>query len=110
MKFWFTIIVITLTIVHCFGQHEQVPRLFHFTRQEYGAHHQNWSAAQSAEGFLFFANTEGLLEFDGCSWKLHPLPEGQTVRTVVAGKEGKIFTGAYEEFGFWKRDALGNLT
>ena len=98
-----------MVVIPSFGQQEQVPRLFHFTRQEYGAHHQNWSAAQSAEGFLFFANTEGLLEFDGCSWKLHPLPEGQTVRTVVAGKEGKIFTGAYEEFGFWKRDALGKL-
>jgi len=109
MKMWPFIIILFFCTLQAIGQHEQAPRLFHFNRLEYGAHNQNWSAAQSSEGFLYFANTEGLLEYDGCSWKLHPLPEGQTVRTVVAGKEGIIFTGAYEEFGFWKRDALGNL-
>lgn len=110
MKTLYIFAGIALYALQAFGQQAQTPRLFHFTRQEYGAHHQNWSAAQSTEGFLFFANTEGLLEFDGCTWKLHPLPEGQTVRTVAAGKSGIIFTGAYEEFGFWKRNPLGTLT
>lgn len=85
------------------------PRIFHFNKQVYQAHYQNWSIAQNNLGVLYFGNTDGLLEYDGSSWQLHALPGNQTVRTVVSDKDGIIFTGGYEEFGFWKPDAWGKL-
>jgi len=107
MKRLLIITAVILVAIRMPGQHGLPPRLAHYSKQEYGAHNQNWSAAQSSDGYLYFANTDGLLEFDGSSWKLHPLPGGQTVRAVVAGRDGVIFTGAYEEFGFWERDGQG---
>ncbi len=43
-----------------------------FARQEYGAAAQNFAIAQGAEGLLYFGNTEGVLEYDGVSWRLIP--------------------------------------
>lgn len=111
MKHGFLIAAILLAAAfRCPAQPRHLPRLVHFSKQQYKAHYQNWSAAQSREGFVFFANTDGLLEFDGSAWSLHPLPEGQTIRSVAAGPDDRIYTGAYEEFGYWKRDPLGRLS
>jgi DNA-binding CsgD family transcriptional regulator len=87
----------------------EAPRVLHFDKKTYQAHYQNWSATQSDEGLLYFGNTDGLLEYDGSAWALHTLPSNQTVRAVAKGKDGLLFTGGYEEFGFWKRDAWGKL-
>ena len=32
---------------------------------------------------MYFANHSGLLEFDGITWKLHPLPNETIMRTVI---------------------------
>src|SRR5690606_14891070 len=50
----------------------------------------------------------GLLEFTGSEWHLYPVPNQSIVRSVGAA-EGKIFTGAYMEFGYWEKDDTGFL-
>ena len=74
----------------------EAPRVLHFDKKTYQAHHQNWSAAQSDEGLLYFGNTDGLLEYDGSAWILHTLPPNPTARALAKGKEGLPFTGGYE--------------
>ncbi|EIA08050.1 hypothetical protein HJ01_02581 [Flavobacterium frigoris PS1] len=64
--------------------------------------------SQDNNQFVFFANNEGLLEFNGSNWQLYPSPNETIIRSVkVIGD--KIFTGSYMEFGFWKRQANGML-
>lgn len=64
--------------------------------------------AQDENHFVFFANNEGLLEFNGATWELYPSPNETILRSVkVIGN--KIYTGCYMEFGYWSRQANGKL-
>lgn len=87
----------------------EVPRAINFSPSVYQAQNQNWMAAQAPDGFLYFANSAGLLEYDGVHWALYPLPEGQIVRSVACSPAGYIYTGGFAEFGYWIRDKTGKL-
>ncbi len=81
----------------------------HYTRHEYKAGSQNWSIDTDRNGFVYSANNDGLLIYDGSYWKLFPNP-GQTImRAVSVAPDGKIYTGSYEEFGYWQTDSLHEL-
>ncbi len=87
------------------------PELIHYTRQTYGAYNQNWSIAQHPQTrFMYFANSKGLLEFDGSAWRVYELPRKQKVRSVAIDKQGRIYTGALGEFGYWFPKKDGVLT
>ncbi|MBD2751711.1 hypothetical protein [Spirosoma validum] len=87
------------------------PELIAYTRQTYGAYNQNWGVAQHPKTrFMYFANSKGLLEFDGSSWKAYELPRKQKVRSVAIDKQGRIYTGALGEFGYWLPGRDGELT
>lgn len=83
--------------------------LKNYSKQEYKAASQNWSVTQDANGYMFFANTSGLLEFDGITWTLYPSPNGGIIRTVAVDKNNLIFTAGYRELGYWKRNLQGRL-
>lgn len=83
--------------------------LKNYPKQEYQAANQNWSVAQDADGYLYFANHLGLLEFDGITWTLYPLPENALIRTVSVSRDNRIYTAGYRELGFWERNELGRL-
>lgn len=83
--------------------------LKNYTKQEYRAASQNWSVTQDANGYMYFANTSGLLEFDGITWTLYPSPNGGITRTVAVDKSNLIFTAGYRELGYWKRNLQGRL-
>jgi DNA-binding CsgD family transcriptional regulator len=80
-----------------------------FSKKEYGAANQNWSVAASSNGFMYFANHSGLLEFDGTSWKLYELPNQTILRSVKIASDSVIYTGGYRELGYWEREKNGNL-
>ena len=87
------------------------PELIQYTRQNYGAYNQNWGIAQHGKTqFMYFANSKGLLEFDGSSWRIYELPRKQKVRSVAIDKKGRIYTGGLGEFGYWLPGPTGELT
>ena len=87
------------------------PEITQFSRQVYGAYNQTWNISQQqGNRFMYFANSKGLLEFDGSSWRLHELPQKQKVRSVAVDEAGRIYTGALGEFGYWLPDKTGKLT
>lgn len=87
---------------------QELPPIVNYAPVLYGAGNQNWMISQDQNQFVFFANNEGLLEFNGSYWKLYPSPNETILRSVkVIGD--RIYTGSYMEFGFWKRKADGLL-
>ncbi|WP_041258432.1 hypothetical protein [Fibrella aestuarina] len=87
------------------------PDIINYTRQQYGAHKHNWSIAQSPRTrFMYLANSRGLLEYDGSTWRVYELPKKQRVRSVAVDETGRIFTGALGEFGYWAPGPSGELT
>lgn len=84
--------------------------LTNFSYKDYKGYRQNWDIAQNPNNkFMYFANSKGLLEYDGASWRLYELPTAKTVRSVFIDKKGRIFTGALGEFGYWQKDINGGL-
>ncbi len=85
-----------------------LPFINNYSREDYSAGTQNWAITQDNDGIMYFANNDGMLEFDGIKWVVHPLPNRSVVR-CVAYLDSKIFAGGYDEFGYFEADATGNL-
>ncbi|TVZ57217.1 regulatory LuxR family protein [Lutibacter sp. Hel_I_33_5] len=108
MKFIKSTFTVLLFFVLSINIAQELPPINTFTPEDYRAESQNWSISQSNDGFLYVVNNQGLLEFDGVNWKLFPTPNETIMRSVkVVGD--KIYTGFYMDFGFWKKDELGEL-
>ncbi len=81
----------------------------HYSAKQYGASPQNWDIAQDRRGVMYFANLDGLLEFDGNSWRLLRLPGKSFVRSVSVDGSGTVYVGGVGEFGLLKPDATGTM-
>ena len=87
---------------------QETPPIIKFSPNTYMAENQNWAISQNNDKFIFVANNEGLLEYNGAEWKLYPSPNSTILRSVKA-VDDKIYTGAYMEFGYWHRNPQGLL-
>ncbi|MFB9055830.1 transcriptional regulator [Mariniflexile ostreae] len=87
---------------------QYTPYFQNYSLSEYHAGNQNWGVSKSENGKLYVANNNGLLEFDGLNWELKALPNKTIIRSVLAHND-KIYTGSYEEFGFWEDNKKGVL-
>jgi len=90
----------------CYSQF--TPSIHNYTLAEYKAGNQNWDITRADDGKVYVANNSGLLEYDGLVWKFYQLPNKTIVRSVLA-VDDVIYTGSYEEFGYWKRNNFGTL-
>ena len=81
---------------------ECIPKLTYFDKNVYNASNQTWSIAQNKKGYLYFANSGGLLEYDGSQWTLYSIPVNfSMVRSVAITNDQRIYVGMQNEFGFW---------
>ena len=85
-----------------------LPPIQNYQIFEYQAASKNWDLSVDPEGELYVANNKGLLHYNGEHWSLYKLPNKTTLRSV-AWIEGKIYTGSYEEFGYWEKNPYGKL-
>ncbi|WP_040279540.1 helix-turn-helix and ligand-binding sensor domain-containing protein [Psychroserpens damuponensis] len=95
-----------LFLIKAYGQYS--PSTHNYTLAEYKAGNQNWDITRAEDGGVYVANNNGLLAYDGIDWKFYQLPNKTTVRSVFTDKD-IVFTGSYEEFGYWEKDDLGLL-
>ena len=88
----------------------QYPIVRNFTRKTSNSGSQSWSIIQDKKDWLYFANNNGLLEFDGNEWAIYPISNITNVRSLYYDKENeKIYAGAFNEFGYFKRDKYGKM-
>jgi AraC family transcriptional regulator, chitin signaling transcriptional activator len=71
----------------------------HFVRNDFKSTPRIYGMCEDREGVLFFGNDEGVLIFDGETWKKVVLPNGSSVRSVFTSSDGRVYAGAYSEFG-----------
>jgi ligand-binding sensor domain-containing protein len=86
------------------------PSIRNFSRKESNAGTQNWDIIQHRNDWMYFANNTGLLEYDGYHWNRYPIANYTNVRSLYYDEEeDKIYAGAFNEFGYYRRDACGLL-
>lgn len=75
---------------------------------DYQGSTQNWMVLPSQNGNMYFANNDGILEFDGVRWTIVAKgPDG--VRSLAEDENGRIYTGGSGKCGFLEKDNLGIL-
>lgn len=85
-----------------------LPEISNYRKADYKGGTQNWNIDQDKNGNLYFANNNGLFQFDGSSWTKYSLPN-TAVRCLKIDNNGKIFVGGYNEFGYYKANSRGKL-
>ena len=86
------------------------PSVQNFSRTVSKSGTQNWDIIQHANNWMYFANNNGLLEFDGNKWNLYPIGNYTNVRSLHYDKTNdRIYAGAFNEFGYYERDERGIL-
>jgi DNA-binding NarL/FixJ family response regulator len=82
------------------GQQNEIQN---FISNNIPVNNQNWEISQSpVTGYLYFANSSGLVEFNGISSSTYNMPYSQSTRSVYVNSSGRIFTGSFEDFGYWE--------
>ncbi len=86
-----------------------IPDIINYPKEAYNAGTQNRGIVQDKNGIMYFANQEGLLSFDGTYWKTYPLPNKTIIRSLVIGKDNRIYVGGQDDFGYFAPDKTGKL-
>lgn len=85
------------------------PFIKNFPTALYQAGVQNWSIQQHENDYLFFANNNGLLQYDGNNWSCFPLKNNTIARSLLVQGD-KVFIGGQNEFGYFQPDDKGRMT
>jgi len=91
------------------GRQIGLPFIRNHTPEEYGAGFNNRAIVQDQRGILYIGNEDGVLEFDGVSWRLIPLPNGSVIYSLAKDSQGKIYVGGEGEFGYLEPDSIGQM-
>ncbi len=78
-----------------------------YSPKAYLASPQNWAAVEDTRGVMYFGNTDGLLEFDGITWRRIPLPNAKAVRSLALDEKGLVYVGGQNEAGYLTQDPSG---
>nr|WP_315152161.1 histidine kinase [uncultured Flavobacterium sp.] len=81
---------------------ELLPFVENYSKSNYQGDNQVWSAAQGKDNAMYFANNNYLLRYDGVKWEKYKLPNKTIIRSIMVDG-GKIYSGSYQEFGYWYR-------
>lgn len=85
------------------------PFIQNFSPKEYGGNFQNWCVDQDSNGIVYFANNDGLLTYDGVSWRIHEKTKAPLMRSLAIGEDGLIYGGFQSDFGYYSPDSIGDL-
>ncbi len=94
-----------------------VPIIQAFPKEITEAGSQNSDIVQDKFGVMYFANNSGMLQFDGTTWTVFPLPNFTIVRSLGITDNGIIYAGGQNEFGryipnekgIWEFESLKHL-
>ena len=111
VKYFLIILFVLITGKEANSQFDKIGFPFHenFERSEYQAGLQSWMISQAPNGIMYFANNDGLMEFDGLNWEVYPVPNRTIVRSVYAAMDGNFFIGSSNNFGYFESDECGGL-
>lgn len=70
---------------------------------------QVFDITQSKSGLMYFANQQGVLEYDGHTWRKIPIDDGYKALCLVTLKNGQIYVGGEQAFGVLSTNEKGSI-
>ena len=107
-RFILALFIFTSPFIKSFA--EWNPFVINYHKDLYGNGRQSWQISIYGDNWMYFANKNGLVEYNGYFWKLFPMHNGLAVRSVLpSSTQKKIYVGGINEFGFFSTDRSGKL-
>lgn len=78
-----------------------------FDNEESQGGSQVWALDQDSRGVLFVASNDVVLEYDGISWRQHPVPDQQSVGSLVVDRDERVYVGGTAYLGYLEPDSNG---
>ncbi len=85
-----------------------IPFIQNFNPKIDGNYKQNWSILQDSRGIMYFANSSGVLEYDGVTWRQIKINK-EIARSLAQDTNGRIYVGSNNDFGYLAPDSMGQL-
>ena len=103
--FLYTAIFLTIKIAtySLYANEPGSPYIQVFFLKDYSFNSKSYSIAQNHQGIIFVGNFNGILEYNGSSWKQHKF-SGRPL--MAANAEKIIFAGGLNEFGFLSTNTI----
>jgi len=108
----FLLILLIFSQLQIFAQSSNyigTPYIQSYSPKNYQADPQNWDAVQDKRGVMYFANTGGVLQFDGNNWVLLRVSNYSLVRSLAIDSTQTIYVGAIGELGYLCVTETGKL-
>ncbi|MCF8308159.1 MAG: hypothetical protein K9I68_04030 [Bacteroidales bacterium] len=86
-----------------------LPYIRDYPKSDYKAGTQNWDICQDERGIMYFANNDGVLQYDGANWRTYSLANNSIVRNVEISEEGTLYASGFNEFGYFEVTKKGDL-
>ncbi len=102
MKFKLIYIVATFFYGYTTLAQDILPFVENFSKSNYKGENQVWSVGQGNDNAMYFANNLYFIRYNGVKWEKYSLPNKTIIRSVFAVGD-RIYSGSYNEFGYWKR-------
>lgn len=88
------------------GKDGQQFTVFHYNSTAFKGGSQHWEISKDASERVFVATNNGVLMMDGTIPRMLTMPDKTIVRSVQCF-DNKVYVGAYQEFGFWQENEIG---
>jgi serine phosphatase RsbU (regulator of sigma subunit) len=99
-------VLISLSL-HSFAQERNFAINLYNTREYSFGEGTTYSIVQDKRGLIYAGTANGILEFDGYSWRFIKVKFGAWVFSLACDTAGKILIGSQNEFGFLEPDFSG---
>ena len=104
------LLVISFISVNAQINKNGIPLIKNYISSDYNAADQNWAICEDNRGIIYIGNHDnGVLEYDGSTWRQIPISNGSTVSSLAFGEDGFVYAGGFDEFGYLKPDENGKM-
>jgi len=89
-------------------KHQGIPAIQNYSTKDYNADPLNFDITQDERGIMYFANSSGVLEYDGSKWRLQKLPNESRVYSLAYDQQKhRVYVGGIGDFGYLSSDQQG---
>ena len=111
-KFLFLTVLIFLNLINILNASEIIkyplPEITNYPPSINGGYTATWGITQDKDGKIYFANSYGVLIYDGKQWKSVLLDNKYAARSIDVDQADNILVGGIGNFGFISNDGQGN--